>query len=64
MGKHLNLDIAKDQQKILSETFVVSQDELEAEIRVLRSDDSAPKGSDVNKRMAQLVKLIWQIQDL
>jgi hypothetical protein len=35
MGKLFNMDIAKDQQKILSETFAVSLDKLEAEIRLL-----------------------------
>jgi translation initiation factor 6 (eIF-6) len=32
MGNLLNLDIAKDQQKNLSEIFAVSVDELDAEI--------------------------------
>jgi hypothetical protein len=33
-GNFLNLDIAKDQQKNLSQTFADSLDELEAEIRL------------------------------
>jgi uncharacterized protein YejL (UPF0352 family) len=35
IGNLLNFDIEKNQQKILSETFAVSLDELEAEIRLL-----------------------------
>jgi hypothetical protein len=45
IGNLLNFDITKDQQKILSETFAVSLDELEAEVRLLRSNGSVPKGS-------------------
>jgi hypothetical protein len=40
MVNPLNLEIAKDQQKLLSETFAVFLD-----LRLLRSDDSVPKGS-------------------
>jgi hypothetical protein len=45
MGNLLNFDNAEDQQKILSEIFAVSLDQLEAEISFLLSNDSVPKGS-------------------
>lgn len=48
MGNLLNLNITKDQQKILSETFDVFVYKLGGKIRMLWSDNSVPKASTLS----------------